>query len=361
MKKMKKLTRTIAAIMAAVGFTWVAVDTASRQNQPHARKLNLSEKINRITTTSVSDVSFEATEGQSIHDWYVNEKGAIFAVFKDPTAGYVIRVFTPNGSLATEFSCTGPVWEPRIHIWYIAADDAGNIYAAVEWSFSHGGIIVVDSRGGLVSKLKLTDFKPSTIAVDRDKRIWVTGWEITLAEPGRQPTHGPNAEQIRVYDQSLKLLDIPVRNIRREKGISWLTASDNEVMYYAMGTNELYIFRDGKLADKLLVGEVPRLELPLEAKGKDVEVLRGILGVFKLDEYLVLAGFYSYNWKDQGVSRHAGRNFMVLINPEEMTISAELEAPRGGLSRSSVTDGLIYLSGGGQQGAYKLTRTNLIF
>jgi hypothetical protein len=125
--------------------------------------------------------------------------------------------------------------------------------------------------------------------------------------------------------------------------------------------NEVYIFKDGKLADKLLVGEIPKLELPPEARGKDVEVRRGVKGVFKLDNYLVLGGFYTYHWKDRGVPRGSGKNFITVVNLEDSTISAELEAPEGSLTRSNMKGGLVYLSGGRQEGAYKLTRTKLIF
>jgi len=356
MKKMKILTGTIA-ILAAMGLAWVAVDTATRQHELKARKLSLSGKLNRVTFTPVSAVSFDETRDQPIHDWYANDKGAIFAVFGDREAGYVIRVFLPNGSLAGEFSGTGPVWEPRVHIWQITADGAGNIYAAVEWSWNRAGIMVVDSGGDLVSKSEFTDFNPHTIAVDRDRRVWVAGREIPL-----QPTASPDPEQIRVYDQSLKLLDIPVRNLTGAMYTSSLVAVDNEVMHYAAGTNELYIFKDGKLTDKLLVGEIPGCELPPETRGKNVEVRRMIKGVWKLENQVVLGGFYTYHWNEQGVPWGTGRNFIVLINPEDLTISAELEAPRGSLTRSNLKGELVYLSSeGGQGSASKFIRMRITF
>jgi hypothetical protein len=361
MKKSRIVSGIVIILLVATGLTVVVVNRASRQAQHQARQLGLSSQLNRVTFAPVSEVSFDAARDQSIHDWYLNAQGMIFAIFKDPTGEYLIRVSSPDGALASEFRCAGPIWEKPAHIQKIAADDSENIYVAVEWSWQRHGIVVVNSSGELVSKLALTDFLPMTLAVDRERRVWVAGWELTSDTPGEHPKEGPNAEQIRVYDQSLKLLDIPVRNLRRAGGVSSISAVDNEVMYYAMGTDELYIFRDGKLADQFLVGEVPRLELPLEAKGKDVEVLRGVLGTFKLDDLFVVVGFYSYKWKDQGFFQQAGKNFMTLINPKDMTISAELAAPRGGLTRSNLKGELIYLSGGRQEGAYRLTRTRLVF
>lgn len=354
--KTKILTGTMAVILAAMGFTLVAVDTATRQRQLQTHKLNVSDKISRVTFTPVSEVSFKVTQDQPIHDWYVNEKGTIFATLGDREPGYVMKVVSPDGSLASEFSCIGPVWGPRIHIWQITADGAGNMYAAVEWSWNRAGIIVVDSRGALVSKSEFTDFNPHTIAVDSQQQIWAVGREIPL-----QPTLSPAPEQIRVYDQSLKLLDIPVRNLKGAMYMSSLMAVDNEVMYYAVGTNDLYIFRDGKLTDKLLVGEIPRLAWPPETKGKEVEVRRAVKGIWKLENHVVLGGFCTYHWKEQGVPWGTSRNFIVLINPEDSTISAELEAPRGSLTRSNMIGGLVYLSGGRQEGAYKLTRMKMTF
>jgi hypothetical protein len=357
MKKMRLLTGTMAALVAVLGLAWVAVETSTRQRQPQARKLRLNDKISRVAFTPVSDVSFKVARDQPIHDWYVNEQGTIFAVLGDQEPGYLMKVVSPDGPPTSEFSCIGPAWGPRVHIWQITADEAGTIYAAVEWSWNRAGIIVVDSRGALVSKSEFTDFNPHTIAVDRERRVWVAGREIPL-----QPTASPDPEQIRVYDQSLKLLEIPVRSLTGAMFMSSLMAVENEVMYYAVGTNELYLFKDGKLVDKLMVGEIPKLPLPPEVEGKNVEVRRAIKGVWKLENQVVLGGFYTYHWNEQGVPWHTGRNFIVLINPEDSTISAELEAPRGSLTRSNLKGELVYLSSeGGQGSASKFIRMRIAF
>jgi hypothetical protein len=201
-----------------------------------------------------------------------------------------------------------------------------------------------------------------TIAVDSEKRIWVAGWE---SEPGGptegQPKIPANAEQVRVYDGNWRLLDTPIRNLKRVQYVSSLSALGNDVLYYAAGTNELYIFKNGNLAKKFELGNIPRLGVPSEA-GADVEVLRGITGVHELENHLVLTGLYNYSWKDQGVRKRSGKHFLVLINPDDLTVSAELEAPQGFIARSNIRGELIFhLSGEKDQGGYTLTRMRITF
>lgn len=184
MERRTILLMSVGAGLVAVSSYHALSGVTPVQRQPQVEPLRVSDDMRQVRFMPVATTSLTGTADQKLHDWYVNERGMVFAVFKAATVGYLIRVFSPDGALIAEFDCTGSIWQPPVRIEHIAADRDGHIYAAVEWSMEQSGIIIVDRRGKLVSKLALSEFKPLTIAVDRRKRVWVAGWEVTLAGPG---------------------------------------------------------------------------------------------------------------------------------------------------------------------------------
>jgi len=336
-------------IVTALALSLAVVGFASNQS-PKVRRLSPSTKISSITVTPVSEMNFDQSlgGGRLIKDLYVNDQGTVYAVLEDRAVsrgtGYSIKVMREARSLTKEFRCLGQIWNPPLIVNQVTADGSGNIYAAVEWPIKRGGIIVINPEGVLVSKLTLPDFVPLAIAVDREGRIWLAGWKVNPSGPsGIGPTIDPNPEQVRIYGHDLKLLGIPVRDLVREHYVSSFGVTDDSVVYYAAGTNELYLFENGELREKLLMGEVRQLELPAEAKGKNVTVRRGVTSVVRLNENLiVLGGFYNYVVDD--VSRLAGKNFIVLVDLAAATVSSEFEAPKGSLIRTNTKGEVVYLS-----------------
>lgn len=347
----KILTGGRIVIVIALALRLAVEGLASNQSAPQVRKLSPSSRISSITVAPVSEIDLDQslTGGRSIKDVYVNNQGTIYAVLEDRAVsrgtGYSIRVMPQDRSLTREIRCLGKTWNPPLIVNQVAADGSGNIYAAVEWPIMRGGIIVTDPEGVLLSKLTLPDFVPLAIAVDRERRIWVAGWKVNSSGPsGIGPTIDLNPEQVRVYDHGLKLLAIPVQDLPREQYVSSFGVADNSVVYYAAGTNEVYLFERGELRQKLVMGEVRSLELPAEARAKNVSVRRGVKAIVRLRDNLVaLGGFYNYG-ADDDISRLAGKNFIILVDLAAATVSAEFEAPKGSLIRSDTKGEVVYLS-----------------
>lgn len=294
----------------------------------------------------------------------VNSRGNVFLLFNDPgmpnELRYSIQRFASDGRWLGEVPLNPSVWELPVYIHGLSTGKNGVLYAAVQWTFERGGIVVVDEKGNLLHKVGIPYFGPQRVAVDADGRVWVVGHEYDqekLSNAESSDPRKPNGEQLRVYSHDLKLVDIPIQHQKVSETKSVLAVMGNEVIYYVQGTGAIKLFRQGRLVQSLEVRQLTSCAPPEELAEGQFTTVRAVTGVFKIRDRFLISGFYNYIPRNPD-GEVMSKNFMALVSVNGDPMTAELSPPHDFVAVAYANGHLISLSSESRE-AIKLLKMRL--